>query len=72
MTMGKRIWLLAAALVLLTACLKLKHEMVIQPVHITVDVRIKIDRELEDFFGDIDKAAAPAESDASVKQEEVK
>ncbi len=70
--MGKRIWLLAAALVLLTACLKLKHEMVIQPVHITVDVRIRIDRELEDFFGDIDKATAPAENDASAKQEEVK
>jgi hypothetical protein len=71
--MGKRIWLLAAALVLLAgACLKLKHEMVIQPVHITVDVRIKIDRELEDFFGDIDKAAAPAKNDATQKQEEVK
>jgi hypothetical protein len=70
--MGKRICLLAAALVLLTACIKMKHEMVIQPVHITVDVRIKIDRELEDFFGDIDKAAVPAENDATVKQEEVK
>jgi hypothetical protein len=31
--------------------------MTIQPVHITVDVRIKIDRELENFFADIDKAA---------------
>jgi hypothetical protein len=70
--MGKRICLLAAALVLLAACLKLKHEMVIQPVHITVDVRIKIDRELEDFFGDIDKAAAPAEHDATQEKEEVK
>ncbi len=70
--MEKRICLLASALLLLTACIKMKHEMVIQPVHITVDVRIKIDRELEDFFGDIDKAAAPAENNAAQKQEEVK
>jgi hypothetical protein len=43
--MGKKIFLLALAPVLLGAgCIKIKHEMTIQPVHITVDVRIKIDR----------------------------
>jgi len=66
--MSKTIWLLAA-LLLPAACVKMKHEMVIQPVHVTVDVRIKIDRELEDFFGDIDKAAPVAEN--VQKQEEV-
>ena len=71
--MEKRIWLLAAGMVLISgACLKMKHEMVIQPVHITVDVRIRIDRALEDFFGDIDKAALPASSDDAGRQEEVK
>lgn len=71
--MGKGIWLLAAVLVLISAaCLRMKHEMVIQPVHITVDVRIRIDRALEDFFGDIDKAALPAPSDDAGQQEEVK
>ncbi len=50
----------------------MKHEMTIQPVHITVDVRIKIDRELENFFADIDKAAVPAEKDDSSKKEELK
>jgi hypothetical protein len=71
--MGKRIWFLAAALVLLSgACLKMKHEMVIQPVHITVDVRIRIDRALEDFFGDIDKAALPAPGGDAGNQEGVK
>jgi hypothetical protein len=68
---GKWTWLLAAALLLPAACLKLKHEMVIQPVHVTVDVRIKIDRELENFFGEIDKAAAEEEPGAK-KAEEVK
>jgi hypothetical protein len=71
--MGKRIFLLVAALVLLTAaCIKIKHEMVIQPVHITVDVRIKIDRELENFFADIDKAAVNTEKDHTQKKEELK
>ncbi|HOW44936.1 MAG TPA: hypothetical protein PK919_07165 [Candidatus Aminicenantes bacterium] len=72
--MRKRIWLLAAAALMLCAdaCVKLKHEMVIQPVHITVDVLIKIDRELQDFFGDIDQATAPAKNDAAARQEEVK
>lgn len=69
--MGKWTWLLATALLLPAACLKLKHEMVIQPVHITVDVRIKIDRELENFFGEIDKAAKPAAGTEAKKQEGV-
>jgi len=59
-------------LLLTTACIKLKHEMVIQPVHITVDVRIKIDRELENFFADIDKAAVKPETDNTQKKEELK
>ncbi len=37
-----------------------KHEVEIKPVeikpiHITIDVNVKIDKELEDFFGDIDE-----------------
>ena len=38
------------------------HE--IKPIHITLDVNVKVDRALDDFFGDIDKkAAAPATSE---------
>lgn len=29
----------------------------IKPIHITIDVNIKVDKDLDDFFGDIDKAA---------------
>ncbi len=29
----------------------------IKPIHITIDVNIKVDRALDDFFGDLDKAA---------------
>ena len=71
--MGKRIFLLVVAMLLLaTACIKLKHEMTIQPVHITVDVRIRIDRELENFFADIDKAAVDTEKNDTQKKEELK
>jgi len=71
--MGKRIFLLVVApLLLASACIKLKHEMTIQPVHITVDVRIKIDRELENFFADIDKAAVEPEKDNAQMKEELK
>jgi len=27
----------------------------VKPIHITVDVNVKVDRALDDFFGDIDK-----------------
>ena len=29
--------------------------MEIKPIHITIDVNIKVDRALDDFFGDIDE-----------------
>ncbi len=33
----------------------------VKPIHITIDVNVKVDKELDDFFSDIDEAdAAPA------------
>lgn len=34
----------------------------IKPIHITIDINIKVDRALDDFFGDIDKAADKLET----------
>ena len=28
----------------------------IKPIHITIDVNVRVQKDLEDFFGDIDKA----------------
>ncbi|MBN2808724.1 MAG: hypothetical protein JXR80_04450 [Deltaproteobacteria bacterium] len=47
---------------MLTAACNSKHEvqvapLEVKPIHITIDVNIKVDRALEDFFGDLDKAA---------------
>jgi len=35
---------------------KTQHE--IKPIHITVDVNLKVDRQLDDFFGDIDEQSS--------------
>ncbi len=28
----------------------------VKPIHITIDVNVRVQKDLEDFFGDIDKA----------------
>ena len=45
---------------LLQGCIQTKHEVAIapveiKPIHITIDVNVKIDRELDEFFGELDK-----------------
>ncbi|QGY38958.1 YnbE family lipoprotein [Pseudodesulfovibrio cashew] len=30
----------------------------VKPIHITIDVNVKVDKELDDFFSDIDDAGA--------------
>ena len=56
----KRFALVGLLLPLVTAgCLSVKTEPIeVKPIHITVDVNVKIDRALNDFFGDLDKKAA--------------
>ena len=58
--------LAAAALITLccSACTQHKVETTsdvnlkpieIKPIHITIDINVKVDRELDNFFGDLDK-----------------
>ncbi|MDD9304705.1 MAG: hypothetical protein HUK40_21115 [Desulfobacter sp.] len=35
----------------------------IKPIHITIDVNVKVDKALDDFFGDIDAAEDQLEED---------
>ena len=51
---------LAAMLLLQSAC-STRHEVQmapveVKPIHITIDVNVRVQKDLEDFFGDIDKA----------------
>jgi hypothetical protein len=58
----KKIFILltgAAGLLLASNCTKHKVEMApveVKPIHITIDVNVKVDRALDDFFSDVDAA----------------
>ena len=64
--MLRKRWLPAAAVIgvligSLSSCAT-RHEVEVKPVeikpiHITIDVNVKVDRALDDFFGDIDETA---------------
>ena len=59
--MEKMIWSIAAAFIMTTAisCTQHKVEVApveVKPIHITVDVNVKVDRALDDYFSDIDAA----------------
>ena len=38
-------------------CLSIKTHHTVDPIQINVDVNVKVDKALNDFFGDIDKKA---------------
>ena len=47
---------LAAAPLLLLGCVHVKTDPIeVKPIHITVDVNVKVEKALDDFFGDLDK-----------------
>lgn len=50
---------IGVCLLSLAACTKHEVEVKpveIKPIHITIDINVKIDRALDDFFGDLDEA----------------
>ncbi len=54
-----------AMLLLLVGCrLSTKHEVEVKPMHITIDVNIRVDRALDDFFADIDRQAQKTDAPA--------
>jgi hypothetical protein len=66
--MKKKIFFSSAALFLIMAAGCTKHEIEsrheiqlapveVKPIHITIDINIKVDKALDDFFGDLDKRA---------------
>jgi hypothetical protein len=40
----------------------------IKPIHITIDVNVKVDKALDDFFGDIDDAEEVGDETPSGKK----
>jgi hypothetical protein len=64
MTLNKNgIFMICILAGLLTPAACTRHEVDIRPVeikpiHITIDINVKVDRALDDFFGDLDKKQA--------------
>ncbi len=58
--MKRRLFLSLAGLPLaLAGCLNVKTQPIeVKPIHITVDVNVKVEKALDDFFGDLDKKSA--------------
>ncbi len=49
----------------LTACqsqhkVETVHKVEVAPMHITIDINLKVDKALDDFFGDLDDAGGGA------------
>jgi hypothetical protein len=40
----------------------------VKPIHITIDVNIKVDKALDDFFGDVDDTEENIEPDTSATE----
>ena len=56
------------ALLVLGGCLNVKTEPIeVKPIHVTVDVNVnvKVDKALDDYFGDIDKKSTTIKPDAN-------
>ncbi|MBN1140943.1 MAG: hypothetical protein JXB25_03975 [Deltaproteobacteria bacterium] len=57
----KRIVLLAVVVAAMAAGCSTRHEVQVapvevKPIHITIDVNVRVQKDLENFFGDIDEA----------------
>lgn len=68
--MIRKIMFLPAALSFLLAvgCTSHKVEVApveVKPIHITIDVNVKVDKALDDFFGDVDSAEEDIESNST-------
>jgi hypothetical protein len=57
------ICLLLPALLLLAGCLQISTNKPIEvaPIHITVDVTVRVEKALDDFFGNLDSKSATLE-----------
>ncbi len=55
------VWSLLLSALLFQACTRHEIEVKpveIKPIHITIDVNVRVERALEDFFGDLDELQA--------------
>jgi hypothetical protein len=63
----KASFLLLLCLALLQGCFTIKTEHEVKPIQITVDVNLRVERELDDLFGDLDAASETLEAPESTE-----
>ena len=70
----REIMIVAPVLLMLSACYsshRIKVEPVeIKPIHITIDVNVRVERALDDFFGDLDQESTTIQQTTPEKQTE--
>ena len=71
--MGKTRLILPVAFILLTSfgCTQHKVEVApveVKPIHITIDVNVKVDKALDDFFGDVDSVEEQIETKSTAPE----
>lgn len=52
-------WVGAALALAGSGCLSLKSQHEVKPIHITMDINLKVDRELDRYFGDMGGEVQP-------------
>jgi hypothetical protein len=56
---SRRLLSLLPLAVVLGGCVSVRTEPIeVKPIHVTVDVNVKVDRALDDFFGDLDQKSS--------------
>lgn len=61
---------LVPAVPLLPGCFTIKTEHEVKPIHITVDVNLRVQKELDDLFGDLDAASLTLEAPEAAGSDE--
>lgn len=66
---NKMILILLSGLLILSGACQTRHAVEVavtpvevKPIHITIDVNVRVDKALDDFFGDLDEAEDKIES----------
>jgi len=63
MSKSATVIIIGATSLILSGCVSVKTEHKIEPIHITMDINVKVDRALDDFFGDLDAQAKDISAD---------
>tara|TARA_R110002020_G_scaffold67480_1_gene177152 strand:+ start:142 stop:351 length:210 start_codon:yes stop_codon:yes gene_type:complete len=65
MFMRFRILVFVLPALTMAGCLTVKTEPIeVKPIHVTVDVNVRVDRALDDFFGDLDQSSRTIQTPA--------